>query len=77
MTLTVQYSEKTAKNVEHFKKTATKSTHRVTHARKQEEYKQKETHHALTLTHTCSDPFAPLLRPLTHTIVSTHACPHS
>ena len=38
MTLTVEYSEITAKNVKHFKITATTSTHWVTHACTREEY---------------------------------------
>ena len=42
MTLTVEYSEMTAMNVEHFKITATTSAKWVIPARTQEEYKQKK-----------------------------------
>ena len=42
MTLTVEYSEMTATNVEHFKITATTSANWVIPARTQEEYKQKK-----------------------------------
>ena len=42
MTLTVENSEMTSKNVEHFKITAMTSVHWVIPARTQEEYKQKK-----------------------------------
>ena len=42
MTLTVEYFEMTSKNVEHFKITATASSHWVTYVRTEEEYKQKK-----------------------------------
>ena len=42
MTLTVEYSEMTSTNVEHFKITATTSANWVIPARTQEEYKQKK-----------------------------------
>ena len=60
MTLTVEYSEMTATNVEHFKITATTNANWVIPARTQEEYKQKKSsRHASMLTHTRSDTLAP------------------
>ena len=68
--LTVEYSELTAKNVEHCKIIATTSAHWVTPARTQEEHKQKKKisprphAHSHTFRH---------IRTLTHMTVSTHA----
>ena len=70
MTLTVEYSEMNAKNVEHFKITATTSAHWVIPARTQEEYKQKEK--ISPRPHAHSHVFR-RIRTLTYMTVSTRA----
>ena len=70
MTLTVEYSEMTAKIVEHFKITATTSANWGIPARTQEEYKQKK--HFSPRPHAHSHAFWHI-RTLTHMTVSTHA----
>ena len=62
MTLSVEYSEMTAKNVEHFKLTTTPRQARTeshTHVHRKSINKRKKSCHARTLTHTRSDTFAP------------------
>ena len=74
MTLTVEYSEMTATNVEHFKITATTSANWVIPARTQEEYKQKKKFSPRPHAH--SHAFRHI-RTLTYLTVSTHAYLHS
>ena len=74
MTLTVEYSEMTAKNVEHFTITATTSADWVIPARTQEEYKQKKKFSPRPYAH--SHAFRHI-RTLTHMTVGTHAYLHS
>ena len=74
MTLTVEYSEMTATNVEHFKITATASANWVIPARTQEEYKQKKKFSPRPHAH--SHAFRHI-RTLTYLTVSTHAYLHS
>ena len=69
MTLTVEYSEMTAKIVEHFKITATTSANWGIPARTQEEYKQKKIFSPRPHAH--SHAFRHI-RTLTHMTVSTH-----
>ena len=70
MTLTVEYSEMTAKIAEHFKITATTSAKWGKPARTQEEYKQKKNFSPRPHAH--SHAFRHI-RTLTHMTVSTHA----
>ena len=70
MTLTVEYSEMTAKIVEHFKITATTSANWDIPARTQEECKQKKSFSPRPHAH--SHAFRHI-RTLTHMTVSTHA----
>ena len=70
MTPTVEYSEMTAKIVEHFKITATTSANWGIPARTQEEYKQKK--HFSPRPHAHSHAFRHI-RTLTHMTVSMHA----
>ena len=74
MTLTVEYSEMTATNVEHFKITATTSANWVIPARTQEEYKQKKKFSPRPHAH--SHAFRHI-RTLTYLTVSTHVYVHS
>ena len=70
MTLTVEYSEMTAKIAEHFKITATTSANWGIPARTQEEYKQKKNFSPRPHAH--SHAFRHI-RTLTNMTVSTHA----
>ena len=69
MTLTVEYSEMTATNVEHFKITATTSANWVIPARTQEEHKQKKKFSPRPHAH--SHAFRHI-RTLTYLTVGTH-----